>query len=1694
MLNEEQTAILETSVIAYDAIFSDLGPEARESFRDTVQTFLETGLGIPEVKAISKATNYSNWNYNLVKSLKGKIAGKDLVNDDEDNNLEAQWAEFIAKDLKIVGKIVAAIEQQYAAGELANTNEQFINSIKGNVTDDISKLQVDLDVLRAQHDRLSDPNHADFDAEAADKVSKEIYRTSTVLDAAEKLQTDLAAFEKGGDIADHSESHANYLQARIDALEIARQDKLEEYKKYAAETYTGSDVLAADAKAELEAISSESLELISLREKTEGFQEYSSTVRTASLKAGVNLLSSSQAISAFAVKPDNTPEGHAANAGFLGEAVFSAGGDILDAAGHLKFAKGAKGFAALSLVGGAAASFVPTAKLLADPNLPDETRKVVQAEVGLQGTALAFAAVENVLGIAELAVKAGSKAANVLGKAVPVIGAIGSVVGAINPAKWAEFDQKQDRIDAIQKADTYSSGLLSDLLQESKDAEAAFYGVTTGLDVITGVTSGVLAATGVGAPIAAAVGLIGGAISAIVGAFEQVALEGIADKYAAKIRTDENGNPQTVEEFFDGSFDQKQEKTKAHYTEFFGELIADDDVDQVIALGGQGLDVTDIELSAISKTSGELNKTAKNYVETFTTNGWQTGNRSLTPTEGSDINVINLPNANGAKSYLTFTTPLFSAGTEETSREETGKNEYQTTLKITDLSGWDIRDYGDNQTTFNMSKVVSSAEDRMGNKMEVGIEINAGGGDDTLFAYESQVTFDGGTGQDTASYARLSGGELSRGLSIGASGDSTYVSKNLTAGSKYYQESIDSQTANHGKRTEVVQFRKVELSERSGIHSVSDTLSNIEILHGSSLGDFMFLDTSTQLEQVFGFGGDDRIDVGASIQVVGGGEGDDLINLKHALLESYWNGQKDELYIDGGEDDGDTIGLSSQTLQRFVDELEVDQIREQTATEMAEALIPLVTENRDEEVTKTAASLTNILRSTDDTALKRLNVWNTEAAHIVLDTEGAEGDTIVHSLSEYRAAINNGITNVNADGTTSELDISVDVAWDSGSVALLGTEHNDTLEGSSKDDYLYGDAGDDHFTYDDFITGNDIIVGGEGRDIYNVNYFPANFGGGSRGHHLITGPEAEDIAGDLLNIHVRDDREIWFNSYGDDLVISLSEDFSFTVEDYFLAPQGLRTSSQALSTNTDSWTTLDGLAKADLNAILQQAGGADSFGVNVVYSNGANVEFRHGALGSFDSTSAASPSSYFTTLRANYHAFRNSDDVWKTPQNGDETSSFGDELGKLTDAESGGALLSYDGLFDLNKLLNIRDVDRNSLTGINGTEGDDIIIGSSGKDNIDGKGGDDIIDGGLSDDTIDGGAGFDLYSREGYGIGIKFELGIGQHAEHVRYNDAHTGEEVLLTTAGVYSNFEGVIATSLDDKLIGNNDANYLEGGAGADTISGKAGNDVIVGGAGLDVLDGGAGFDVASYKGEASAIQFDLASTQPGHQQFAQYWNGSQWLAGDTVSNFEGVVGTSQSDILKGNAGGNYFDGGAGADLIDGREGDDTIIGGEGTDTMNGGEGFDVLSYEGHSTAVRINLAQQTSELIPSPTNYIAGDQISGFEGVIGSDFDDDLIGTAGRNLLEGGAGNDRLAGGEGFDTFVFRAGHGTDRITDFTVGEDKLMFDFGGSVADFDISVVASANGQETHTRIQTSDGDLIDLHGVEIDELGANSFVFV
>jgi len=108
-----------------------------------------------------------------------------------------------------------------------------------------------------------------------------------------------------------------------------------------------------------------------------------------------------------------------------------------------------------------------------------------------------------------------------------------------------------------------------------------------------------------------------------------------------------------------------------------------------------------------------------------------------------------------------------------------------------------------------------------------------------------------------------------------------------------------------------------------------------------------------------------------------------------------------------------------------------------------------------------------------------------------------------------------------------------------------------------------------------------------------------------------------------------------------------------------------------------------------------------------------------------------------------------------------------------------------------------------------------------------------------------------------------------------------------------------------------------------------------------------------------------------------------------------------------------------------------------------------------------------------------------------------DTLHGEAGRDLLNGGRGsdtiygdegNDKLTGGRGADIFVFEAGDGTDRITDFTA-VDKI--DFSGFFDSFD-AVLDAATQSKAGVTIEHDGGSVL-LMGVKLSALNADDFVF-
>lgn len=351
------------------------------------------------------------------------------------------------------------------------------------------------------------------------------------------------------------------------------------------------------------------------------------------------------------------------------------------------------------------------------------------------------------------------------------------------------------------------------------------------------------------------------------------------------------------------------------------------------------------------------------------------------------------------------------------------------------------------------------------------------------------------------------------------------------------------------------------------------------------------------------------------------------------------------------------------------------------------------------------------------------------------------------------------------------------------------------------------------------------------------------------------------------------------------------------------------------------------------------------------------------------------------------------------------------------------------------------------------------IFGSIYADNLKGDANDNVIEGGLGGDTIDGAAGNDTVSYLYASGGVTVNL---TGTSYIIFNLFSANANSSKGADGIdsLSNLENIVGSSYDDILIGNSSDNV---------INGNDGNDVIVGGLGSDTLTGGNGVDTLSYLLSTASITMTLSGTGTAGDAL-----------GDTVSGFENLIGTSYNDTLTGDIGDNVIDGFYGDDTINGAGGIDTITyklspsasvtvnlsstgvnatgglgsdtltnfeniigsdyndtltgdgganvieGGKGNDTLAGGSGADTVSYINASSAVSVNISTSTVKGVSanSATGGDGTDTLNGFESIIGSAFNDVLIGESGANTIKAGAGNDILIGGAGGDTLDGEAG----------------------------------------------------------------------
>ena len=309
-----------------------------------------------------------------------------------------------------------------------------------------------------------------------------------------------------------------------------------------------------------------------------------------------------------------------------------------------------------------------------------------------------------------------------------------------------------------------------------------------------------------------------------------------------------------------------------------------------------------------------------------------------------------------------------------------------------------------------------------------------------------------------------------------------------------------------------------------------------------------------------------------------------------------------------------------------------------------------------------------------------------------------------------------------------------------------------------------------------------------------------------------------------------------------------------------------------------------------------------------------------------------------------------------------------------------------------------------------GAGGNDMLVGSQGHDFLFGGNGNDVLVGGAGNDLLDGGFGIDRADYSGAPGAVFVDL------PFFTANDGQGGTDTLF-------NIEEVVGTAFNDVLFGDWAGNVLVGGSGHDLLRGGGGNDTLDGGIVAD-FQSDAGFrdtDRADYSTAFFGVDVNLST--------GIAFDGEGGM--DTLSGFEGVIGSMHNDSITGSdAFSQFFRGGAGDDFIDGAGGNDQA------------------EYWEATGAITVNLG-----LAGDASGTVSGDFSVGFdtlvnvERIVGSDFADSYFvgafvsasGPGGTlspfNSFEGRGGNDHIVGN--FATRIEFVGATSGVVVDFELGQ---------------------------------------------------------
>lgn len=533
----------------------------------------------------------------------------------------------------------------------------------------------------------------------------------------------------------------------------------------------------------------------------------------------------------------------------------------------------------------------------------------------------------------------------------------------------------------------------------------------------------------------------------------------------------------------------------------------------------------------------------------------------------------------------------------------------------------------------------------------------------------------------------------------------------------------------------------------------------------------------------------------------------------------------------------------------------------------------------------------------------------------------------------------------------------------SGNDIIYGGAGNDTINAGSGDDVVYGDEDDDDITGGD---GNDLIYGGDGDDIIKGNTGNDTIYGGI-GNDTLDGGEDDDT------LYGEDGDDSLSGGTGDDMLSGGDGNDTY----YINADHGNDTiyDSEGLSTLVfgDELSADDYSLHIDINSCISLVN--TETGETISIPDFINM-----------------PEFYDFTFDGEAQIIGGGDSR--------QVIEGTDEDDVITGGDGFNIIKGNDG----NDIITGGD----NLNFIYGGDGDDTITGGNGTNIIRGENGNDVIRDGVGDSYLDGGNGNDtIYGGDGNDIIIGGagndqifgedgdDVIAGNDGDDVLYGEdgndtlyADAGNDVLYGGNGNDSLFGG----DGDDTLYGDAGDDYLEAGNGTDTLYGGVGNDTFVGGEGINYMYGEEGDDTF-YGGNALNYMY----------------------GGDGDDNF---TGGELADYIEGGAGNDTMNGGNGSNEMYGGDGDDYVYGGNDDDYIEGGNGDDHL-YGGNG--VNTIYGGAGNDIIYSGDN-------GSF--LYGGDGDDQIYAGGGADVLDGGAGNDYLQGDHGGDTYVFGIGYDIDTI----------------------------------------------------------------